>query len=236
MINPLGYARSLFCFAGLLAACLFVASSGGAADDKKDDKKADKAPRKHKKPRKCRGPLQGVAALFTRLFQSSWRPDALGQPPQMPPNSEKTPNMRKASRCHRSQYRSPEAAQEFAGEAAKNDSWGEAAGCCSKCSMKEDIFIPVSADRPTVLRRSIRSPRPGKSAARTMRQGPRVLCTFRRGRKPSGQGQEEGGWGLKEVARCYYTAAGIEATDLLRHHYLDRVGTTRRLASNCSNN
>ena len=172
---PLGFMRSLFCYAGMLAGCLLLAASGDAADDKKDDKKPEKTPAKEEKavkaaPGAAPVQVQGKVAARRRLNAKAAAVAAqqnaaapvqvlvapavqvrgamqlkLVQPPQNPgPAGDNEYSEGITLSTDRNIKKILEAAQELLEEAAKNDSWGEAAGLLQQVlDVKEDVFIPV---------------------------------------------------------------------------------------------
>jgi outer membrane protein assembly factor BamB len=233
----LGSARSALCYASIVTACLFLGVTGTDAQEKKsDDKKADekKAPAAAKEGAKAEAPAQNnakgppppVAKANVVIV-----PNPAGQqmPAQSPGNDDHYSEGITLS-TDRNIKKILEAAQELVEEAAKNNSWSEAAGLLQQVlDVKEDVFVPTkrrSVDgQEKTLQVSARS-----EANRLLESMPakgREFYELRFGAQARAlldNAKKDGGYqGLKEIVRrFYYSNAGIEATDLLGTYYLDR--------------
>jgi outer membrane protein assembly factor BamB len=219
----------------LLLACLVLASSGGVADEKKDGKKADKAPAKAQKAEKVAAPAPAKAApampVQAQVLPGGPMQMQLVQPPQPPgPGGDNEYAEGITLATDRNIKKLLEAAQELLDEAAKNDSWGEAAGLLQQVlDVKEDVFIPVKrrgADG-TEKTHQVSARAQANRLLESMPAKGREFYELRFGAQAKAlldKAKKEGGYqGLKEVTRrYYYTSAGIEATDLLGTYYLDR--------------
>ena len=123
-----------------------------------------------------------------------------------------------------------EAAQELLDEAAKNESWGEAAGLLQQVlDVKEDVFIPVKRKSADGVEKThqVSARAEANRLLESMPTKGREFYELRFGAQAKAlldKAKKDGGYqGLKDVARrFYYTAAGIEATELLGTYYLDR--------------
>jgi outer membrane protein assembly factor BamB/tetratricopeptide (TPR) repeat protein len=232
----IGYARHLLCYASIVSACLFLGVSGGVADDKKDEKKTEAAQAKTQgkdaaQPAKGAPPAPRPAAPAPGLAPAL----PAGVMQQLPAQAPGANNDNEYSEgitlaTDRNIKKILEAAQELIDEAAKNDSWGEAAGLLQQVlDVKEDVFVPVkrrSADgvekthqvsaRSEANRMLEAMPAKGREFYE-LRFGAQAKALLEKAKK-------EGGYqGLKEIVRrFYFSNAGVEATDMLGTYYLDR--------------